>query len=491
MSSSGRNPANDNLQSDRLNAGWILQRMKILFTVHQFFPDYTAGTEVLTLSVAKELLRRGYEVRVYTANPSEKFLPENERFDQYEFDGIPIYRFHHAYVPMAGQTSRIEIGYDNCLAATHFETILKSYQPDLVHFFHLNRLGTRLIEKADSAGIPTFMTITDFWAICPTGQLLLSDGKLCNGPNQYAGNCVKHLAERNQKGLSAMAAKWMPVDWVNWIARLACSGLLLENQSFSEVKAICARLGTNASRLGRLKKIFAPSKIMRDLLIMNGVDPDLIIELAYGVDGIDSHPTPKPGIPSRPYRIGYIGTLAHYKGCHVLIEAFKTLAPGHAVLKIYGSPYDFPGYSSELHGLASGQSDIKFCGTFPYSGITEILAGLDALVVPSLWYENTPLVIYSAQAAHCPVVASKVPGISEVINDEENGLLFEAGEPAGLTRQLLRLICEPGVAARLSVNARKPKSTTRYVDELLNYWNLFGGKFISSSGSRWIASLRR
>ena len=168
--------------------------MKILLTVHQFFPEFTAGTEVLTLSVARELLRRGHEVHVYAGYPTDKELLDNERFDEYEFEGIHVYRFHHAYVPMDGQASLIEVGYDNRLAAIRFEKILQSFKPDVVHFFHLNRLGTRLIEKANLAGIPAFMTLTDFWPICPTGQLLLPDGKLCKGPNHYAGNCVKQVS---------------------------------------------------------------------------------------------------------------------------------------------------------------------------------------------------------------------------------------------------------------------------------------------------------
>ena len=143
---------------------------------------------------------------------------------------------------------------------------------------------------------------------------------------------------------------------------------------------------------------------------------------------------------------------------------------GRAILKIYGSTEDFPAYSSELKQLTAHQKFIEFCGVFHNSRIAEVLADLDALVVPSLWYENTPLVIYSAQAARCPVVASDFPGISEVVRDEVNGILFEAGNPKALARQLSRLIDEPGFAGQLSANFQQPKSTSRYVDEMLSLW---------------------
>lgn len=443
--------------------------MKILLTVHQFFPEFKAGTEVLTLSVARELLWRGHDVRVYTGHPSEKSLPEEKRFDEYEFEGIHTYRFHYASVPMAGQTSMIEVSYDNHLAASHFEKILQSFKPDVVHFFHLNRLGSRLIDKTSQFGVSAFMTVTDFWPICPIGQLLLPDGKLCKGPNSSAGNCVKHFAQNRQ---AHIVAKLMPTILINFLTRIAGSAFMPAYPTFTEVKAISMRLGTNISRLNRLRKIVAPNKMMRDVLIANGVDPRLIVEMTYGIDIIESISRPAIRKPRRPFRIGFIGTLAHHKGCHVLIEAFKALPRDRAILKIYGELKDFPEYSNELRLRAEENAGIEFCGIFPNLKIPEVLADLDVLVVPSVWQENTPLVIYSAQAALCPVVGSDVQGISEVIINEENGLLFESGNAIALATQLLRLIDEEGLIARLSSNAKQPKSISTYVDELLKVWEV-------------------
>jgi glycosyltransferase involved in cell wall biosynthesis len=175
-----------------------------------------------------------------------------------------------------------------------------------------------------------------------------------------------------------------------------------------------------------------------------------------------------------PLRIGFIGTLAHYKGCHVLIEAFKALSDSNAVLKIYGREEDFPDYVRQLRTSAIQHPRIEFCGTFPNTAISQVFAQLDVLVVPSLWYENTPLVVYSAQAARCPVVASNLPGLAAVIGHEENGLLFAAGDPGDLALQLSRLIHEDGLLHCLSNNARPPKSTQVYVDDLMAMWHATG-----------------
>lgn len=444
--------------------------LNILLTVHQFFPEHASGTEVLTRSVARELIARGHEVHVLTGFPSEQALRDEQRFDEYDFEGIHVYRFHHAYTPMAGQTSVIELSYDNQLAADYFGRILEKYKPDVVHFFHLDRLGTGLIEHAVQAAIPAFMTPTDFWSICHTAQLVLCNGRLCQGPSAYAGNCIKHVAQSNPTAMTGVLAKWLPTPLADLLARLTQANVMPNYPHRAEVKAISSRLTTNVARLNQLNKIVSPSRFMSDLLVRHGVAAHRIIQTAFGVD-LTGRQTNMPRPLSRqPFRVGFIGTLVPHKGCHVLIEAFKALPPGRAVLKIFGNTQDYPGYAHELERSAGNHQTIEFCGVFPNSKIDQVLGDLDVLVIPSVWYENTPLVLYSAQAARCPVVASDYPGISEVIRDEVNGLLFEAGNAAALARQLLRLLDERGLAQRLSARAQRPKSTASYVNELLEIW---------------------
>ena len=172
-----------------------------------------------------------------------------------------------------------------------------------------------------------------------------------------------------------------------------------------------------------------------------------------------------------PLRVGFIGTLAFHKGGHILIEAFQQLLAPGAILKLYGCSEEDQDYASSLQVRAGGNESIEFCGTFPNSQIAKVFEGIDVLVVSSLWYENTPLVVYSAQAARCPVVASDLPGLSAVIKNNENGLLFESGCSVDLEKQLTRLVTEDGLLHRLSANAPTPKSTELYVDELLTAWN--------------------
>ena len=445
--------------------------MKILLTVHQFLPEYFSGTEVLAFGVAKELQKRGHEVVVFTGFPAKQVLSDVERFDQYTVDGILVHRFHHAYVRAAGQTSIAEVEYNNVLAARYFAQLLHEIRPDIVHFFHLSRLGSGLIDAAEAAEVPCFYTPTDFWAICPTSQLLLNNGRVCQGPSALGGNCVKHVAGLTQGSKIAAAVRFLPDLVADAVVLAARAGLVPKRLPSAEVVAMSRRRQFNVERLNALQGIVSPTRFMTDVLVRSGVSAELVTQSAYGIDLGDFESASPRARSDRPLTVGFVGTLAGHKGCHVLIEAFKRLREGSACLRIYGRATDFPDYFTQLERAAAGVPGIEFCGTFPNSEIARVLAGLDVLVVPSMWYENTPLVIYSALAAKLPVVASDFPGISEVVRHDVNGLLFEPGSDRALSAQLLRLTGEPELLASLSNRCLRPKSTSEYVDELMRLFS--------------------
>ena len=91
--------------------------MRVVLVVHQFFPSFSAGTEVLTLGVARELRARGHIVHIVAGHPGQSDMNDSERWVRDHFDGFDVDRFHHADVPMHGQRSIIEVGSDNALAA--------------------------------------------------------------------------------------------------------------------------------------------------------------------------------------------------------------------------------------------------------------------------------------------------------------------------------------------------------------------------------------
>lgn len=425
---------------------------------------------MLTHSVARELLALGHEVFVFTGYPARELMPDAKRFDKYEVDGIQIYRFHHSFVPMGGQHVVSEIEYNNHLTARYFRGLLDELQPDVVHFFHFSRLGAALVDVARELDIPAYYTPTDFWGVCPTSQLLLTDGQVCAGPSAHGGNCVKHVAQLTRWQHYSIIVKHLPNSAIDAFAVVAKARHSINFPFRQEIAALSKRKPFNIARLNALQGIVSPTQLMTDVLTSNGVKSELIVQSAYGINVAGFEKFQRAYPTGRPIVFGYIGTIAPHKGCHVLVDAFIKLTKSNAALKIYGNPKEFPDYVAALHTASKGYDAIEFCGTFPNANIAEVLSGIDVLVVPSVWYENTPLVVYSALAAKCPVIASNYPGMSEVVHDGWNGLLFEPNNADALSACLARLQRVKALLHTLSQNCEPPKSIAVYVGELITLY---------------------
>ena len=81
--------------------------------------------------------------------------------------------------------------------------------------------------------------------------------------------------------------------------------------------------------------------------------------------------------------------------------------------------------------------------------VPDVFNRCDAIVVPSIWAENSPLVIHEAQQSGVPVITANYGGMAEYVHHEENGLLFTHRDPESLARQMQRLADTPGLASRL------------------------------------------
>lgn len=446
--------------------------MKLLLTVHQFFPEYSLGTESLTFQVAKELQFRGHEVCVFTGYPSQVLINESRHFDSYTYEGIKVIRFHHNSLPY-GKDNAMEIEYNNLFFATFFRKYLSEYKPDVVHFFHLSRLSASPIDICVELGIPTVMTTTDFWLICPTGHLHLPDGSLCNGPDANSVNCLRHLVEISQPPKTKNKLRVLP----NWLVALLIWNIkhkLSPKMWFtSYVRALISRPSFLKNRMNQIDSILVPTHLMQNVLQKHGLHPKRVLFMPYGVDVKNIERGKDKGTMNQ-LRVGFIGTLYEHKGAHLLIEAVQRLLLEIPIeLKIYGGSEQFPKflkYASRLHEISKDDPRITFCGTFPNKDIGKVFSELDVLVVPSVWYENTPLVIYSAQTAGCPIIATDVSGISEVVHHEVNGLLFERGNVFELAKSIRRLHEDRVLLSMLAKNSVSPKSIQEYVSELENIY---------------------
>ncbi|MBA3791678.1 MAG: glycosyltransferase family 4 protein [Rubrobacter sp.] len=442
--------------------------MRILFAAHQFFPEHRAGTEVLTLGLARAMRVRGHEARVFAAKRSVPAtdLPAGG-VEDYDFEGVPVRRIGR---PKESLSRPFRLNYANPDMAGAFSDYLRDFCPEIVHFMHLQGLSADAVPVARASGVPIVYTATDFWAVCPVVDLRRHDGEMCSGPDP--GHCLRCLASRQPASRLARLAEHTPAPVLRAADALSRVSRLPKLLPLRQVRDLSERPAYIRERVNSLDRVIAPTRLTRDLLVRNGVRPELVEVSHYGIDTSNVAPSRRGEGSSPDFRFGFIGTLGPHKGCDLLVRAVRSLPRRMDVsLDIYGSDRGFEGFEAKLRRLAGDDVRISFLGTFPPEGIGDVLADMDALIVPSRWYENTPLVVYAAFAAGVPVVATDLGGLSEVVEHEKNGLLFPLEDASELARCLERLAGELGLLGRLRGGIGPVKTIEENAEELLALYN--------------------
>ena len=202
------------------------------------------------------------------------------------------------------------------------------------------------------------------------------------------------------------------------------------------------RAGTVRAALANVDLFLAPTDFARERAIEFGAPAAKVRLFPYGV----LRGAPRARHEGTRRRFGFMGTLSPHKGAHVLVEAFRALADPSLTLDLHGSLTVQPAYVASLRRAAEGDSRIRLRGPFVEGEQDQVLASLDALVVPSIWWENSPLVVIEALAAGLPVIASRTGGVAELV-PASAGILVPPGDPAALREALASVASGARLAA--------------------------------------------
>lgn len=387
--------------------------MHILKIIHGYPTNYNAGSEVYSQSICNEL-SRSHKVSVFTREEN----PYSADFVIRHHNATANLDFYFVNNPQGKD------GYRHKLLDENFGNLISQLQPDIAHVGHLNHLSTGLIDELNKQKVPIVFTLHDFWLMCPRGQFLTrgigneNNFQLCAGQQdrKCATDCYKVYfsgRERNEE---------KDIDsWSIWI-----------HQRMAETRAV----------IDEVDLFIAPSNYLRNRFITEfGVPESKIIFLDYGFP-LEYLTQTEKSKDKTNFTFGYIGTLIPAKGINHLIEAFKQIeAP--ATLKIFGREN---GQSTNaLKQLAStSKNKIEFLGEYINHNLAnDVFSKVDCIVVPSIWAENSPLVIHEAQACKIPVITADFGGMKEFVQHEANGLLFEHRSPHSLAKQMKFAIQNP------------------------------------------------
>jgi glycosyltransferase involved in cell wall biosynthesis len=217
----------------------------------------------------------------------------------------------------------------------------------------------------------------------------------------------------------------------------------------------------------RVNAFFAPSRFLRSRFVEEwGLAADRIEHVPLGVE-VDALRAAIRTSSDR-VRVAFIGSLIPVKGPELLLRAWEKLTSetrARATLTLFGPSQHDPAFQRRLSEFAASVG-ATLGGRIARDEMPARLASIDLLVVPSLWYENSPLVILEARAARTPLLVAALGGMAELVEPGRSGEHFRAGDADDLARKIAELVDDRARLDRLIQTSVPPPSVDAHVDAL-------------------------
>ncbi|MFI5179129.1 MAG: glycosyltransferase [Vicinamibacterales bacterium] len=410
--------------------------MKIAHLLGWYFPDSIGGTEVYVEALCRRLRAAGHQVRI-AAPDSHGAAPE-----RYEHDGVQVFRYAISNAPTRDEAyHRVAVR-----GAERLHRWLDDERPDVLHVHSFTTgVGLPEIRAAHRLGIRVIVTchLPGFGYMCRTGELMQWGRYPCDGIVEPAKCASCNLTRLGLAQPVSVAVGALPIPLSRLLRHIP--GRIGTTLGMSE--SVVEYEGMQRELFGLVDRFVVLNETARRMLTANGSPAHKIVLNRLGLSQT-APPKLSPDVAptQRPVRLGFLGRLHPSKGLTELARAVA--ATPRAVdfrLEIRGPALDpfSRQYADQLRGLVADDSRVSFEPAVAPSEVPAVLTRLDALLIPSMWFENGPTIALEAMAVGTPIIASRVGNLAEIIDDGVNGRLVTAGDVAGFVRALTESAVDP------------------------------------------------
>jgi glycosyltransferase involved in cell wall biosynthesis len=338
-----------------------------------------------------------------------------------------------------------------------FERVLAEIRPDVLHFQELHGLPSSLIDVAGAAGVPTLMTLQDYFPLCATLRLFDADRRVCMR-RDVGADCVARNADAPGDPRALIRDTLLhDIAWARRKLRLPELGRgQLEERVIRRYRppeapgrgnpalapAFQRRRDVNVERLGRVDRLIAQSPRVAEIYRDLGVPGARMTTLPFTLGHIERlEPRTMPSAPS-PITFGTLnGCASVTKGAEVVRDALRALraagAEGSFRLRVYG--YVLPDVMDELTAFEG----VEVRGLYGREELSGLLDGVDVGVIPSVWEEALGYTGLEMVAKGVPMIANPLGGVVEYAREGETAWLNRSATGQGLAELMLDLIRHP------------------------------------------------
>jgi glycosyltransferase involved in cell wall biosynthesis len=431
--------------------------MRILQLNHQYPPFSRQGSELHCLQLTTSLAKTD-DVAVFHISDVKNRRPR--RLEQSAPDGFPVF-----HCIDGGHYAR-QADWTNPFLIEQFQKVLDDWRPDIVHFHNYLSLGDALPSRARQWGATVVYTLHDYGLICPNHLLLRTDGQLCGKcrGDFFQDCCPENLRTAGgrrpwlrHRGPSLARWRKFAAQQSNSVVRgLLQAALVIPRWIYGEPATTDFPRKRDfffeATRgIFRDVDLFiSPSQFLGKKYIECGLPQEKLRYIRYGIRQLG--PRIRAESTDGRVRFGFIGAFHAQKGLELLVRAFEGLG-NRASLHIHGSAFGSP-ITESLWQRVQQQAPpgIVFHGPYRNDQLEDILATIDVVVVPSVWFENSPFTIQEAFGAGLPVITANAGGMAELVRHGVDGLQFQIGDAVDLRRQLQVVIDQPDLIAQFRRN---------------------------------------
>jgi len=414
--------------------------MRVLFILHQFYPEFRGGTENVALKLAKAAQRAGHYAHVLACtlvpggeHPSASLPHALETVHE----GVPV-----TLLPRSLMSAPIEYSFEtNDFLVDTLITWLKHQHFDIAHILHPMRMASALL-AVQRCRLPYVVSLTDFFFICFRINMIDMAGQLCPG-SQSGARCADqcHCVPWSHEGLKNRY--------------LQAQGLLT---------AAGARVCPSRYVADRYQQAFPELEFS---VIPHGLD------LSFLAAHVNTVSTPaKNGLA-----LGYIGTIVPQKGLVTLLRAFSSVTDSRLKLLVIGGFHGDPIYHGEVKKLIKADPRIQLIGEVLPEQVYQLLQSIDLLCLPSLVPESFSLVLDEAAAVGVPALVSDLGAPAERVEPYGCGAVLPAGDIAAWTTAIAEVVAQPDCIASWRANLPLP---LRIEEEAFFYESLYRRLLLST-----------
>jgi glycosyltransferase involved in cell wall biosynthesis len=421
------------------------QEMRILIATDAF-PPVSGGSGWSTYELARGLRAAGHDIVLVKPYSERDAVPAD--YDGFGVGGFPAFA---PRVPFVRNFFRNERLYQRLTA--HLVNLIERERIDLIHAQHVLTVPPSVM-AARRMRIPSVCTIRDYWALCYWSDLLADPaaGHVC--PGCSASAMTRCLAPRTGR------ARHVALPAIPYMR----ANLRLKQTTLADADAIVAVSREVAAILRERAPTLARSRID---VIPNGVDVPAVR------DEVAATTRPLP----QPYAL-FVGKLAKNKGAQLLVEVAARAALEWPVVVVG----DGPERGAMEKAAAAAGRDVRFMGWLDRREVFRWLRHATVLIFPSMWPEPLSRVLIEASALSVPIAAMNTGGTSDIVVDEETGLL--SGSEAELAEDVRRLVRDESLRTRLGAAAARRAESVFHREVVIRQMDALYRELVARTPSR-------